>query len=73
LFGSVWSNCQRQFEALSDLLTYFTREEAEQVGLDGYIIDTFLSDYDEFADEFMPMEPRSPGSVHGPVPLGANL
>jgi hypothetical protein len=29
--------------------TYVTREEAEQLGLDGYKIDTFSSDY---ADEF---------------------
>jgi hypothetical protein len=41
----------RQFEA-PDLLPYFTREEAEQLGLDGYKIDTFSSDYDDFVDEF---------------------
>jgi hypothetical protein len=34
------------------LLPYFTREEAEQLGLDGYNIDTFSSDCDEFVDEF---------------------
>jgi hypothetical protein len=28
------------------------REEAEQLGLDGYKIDTFSSDYDEFGTEF---------------------
>jgi hypothetical protein len=37
---------------ISDLPPYFTREEAEQLGLDGYKIDTFSSDYDEFVDEF---------------------
>jgi hypothetical protein len=31
---------------------YYTREEHEQLGLDGYKIDTFSSDYDEFVDEF---------------------
>jgi hypothetical protein len=31
------------------LLFYFTREEAEQLGLDGY---NSSSDYDEFVDEF---------------------
>jgi hypothetical protein len=41
----------KQFEA-PDLLPYFTREEAEQLGLDGYKNDTFSSDYDEFVDEF---------------------
>jgi hypothetical protein len=41
----------RQFEA-PDLLPYFTREEADQLGLDGYKIDTFSSDYDEFGTEF---------------------
>jgi hypothetical protein len=35
------------------LLPYFTREEAEQLGLDGYKTDTFSSDYDaEFGTEF---------------------
>jgi hypothetical protein len=48
----VWECMEyRQFEA-PDLLPYFTREEAEQLGLDGYKIDTFSSDYDEFVDEF---------------------
>jgi hypothetical protein len=41
----------RQFEA-PDLLPYFTTEEADQLGLDGYNIDTFSSDYDELVDEF---------------------
>jgi hypothetical protein len=48
----VWACVEyRQFEA-PDLLPYFTRDEAEQLGLDGYKIDTFSSDYDEFVDEF---------------------
>jgi hypothetical protein len=57
----------RQFEA-PDLLLYFTREEAEQLGLDGYKIDTFSSDYDEFVDEFgteFEAHGASVGSVHG--------
>jgi hypothetical protein len=38
---------------------YFTREEAELLGLDGYKIDTFSSDYDEFVVlSLKPMEPR---------------
>jgi hypothetical protein len=48
----VWECMEyRQLEA-PDLLPYFTREEAEQLGLDGYKIDTFSSDCDEFVDEF---------------------
>jgi hypothetical protein len=58
----------RQFEA-PDLLPYFTREEAaEQLGLDGYKIDTFSSDYDEFVDEFgteFEAHGALVGSVHG--------
>jgi hypothetical protein len=49
LFGSVWE--YRHFEA-PDLLPYISREEAEQLGLEGCKIDTFSSDYDEFVDEF---------------------
>ena len=40
----------RRFEA-SDLLPYATRETLEELGLVGYQIDTFLSDYDDFIDE----------------------
>ena len=43
--------------AAPDLLPYFTSEEAEQLGLVGYKIDTFSSDYDEFVHEFG-TEPR---------------
>jgi hypothetical protein len=48
----VWECMEyRQFEA-PYTLPYFTREEAGQLGPDGYKIDTFSSDYDEFVDEF---------------------
>ena len=38
------------FEA-SDLLPYATRETLEELGLVGYQIDTFSSDYDDYIDE----------------------
>jgi hypothetical protein len=41
---------------------YFTRKEAEQLGLDGDKIGTFSSEYDEFVDEF---DAHGVGSVHG--------
>ena len=45
----------------SDLLPYATRETLEELGLVGYQIDTFSSDYDDYIDEsswcMMPMEP----------------
>jgi hypothetical protein len=50
-FVSCLLHAYRQSEA-PDLLPYFTREEAEQLGLDGYIVDTFSSVYDEFGTEF---------------------
>ena len=37
----------RRFEA-SDLLPYATRETLEELGLVGYQIDTFSSDYDDY-------------------------
>ena len=40
----------RRFEA-SDLLPYATRETLEELGLVGYQIDTFSSDYDDYIDE----------------------
>ena len=40
----------RRFEA-SDLLPYATREKLEELGLVGYQIDTFSSDYDDYIDE----------------------
>ena len=35
----------------SDLLPYATRETLEELGLVGYQIDTFSSDYDDYIDE----------------------
>jgi hypothetical protein len=47
-------------------------EKAEQLGLDGYKIDAFSSDYDEFGTvSLMPMEPRL--APFTGAPLGANL
>ena len=40
----------RRLEA-SDLLPYATRETLEELGLVGYHIDTFSSDYDDYVDE----------------------
>jgi hypothetical protein len=55
-----------------DLLPYLTREEADQLGLDGCKIGTICSDYEEFVEEFRAEFdiPRA-GSVTC-APLGAN-
>jgi hypothetical protein len=49
----VWECLEyRRIEA-PDLLPYSSREElSEELGLGGYKVDTFSSDYDEYVDEF---------------------
>ena len=68
----------RRFEA-SDLLPYATRETLEELGLVGYQIDTFSSDYDDYIDESgmvyqLPNGPVKAGRRWGQRhPQGANL